>query len=70
MGDSEENGGTTNFSVSHNDFLFEKMSVFDGTNSDEWILKVERYFSFHQFKNEDKIEVVVNCFKGDALLWY
>ena len=49
---------------------FAEMPIFDGTNLDGWILKAERYFSFHRFSNEEKLEATVIGFKGDTLLWY
>lgn len=57
MGDSQGNGGTTNFSGSCNDFRFKKleMLVFDGTNPDGWILKAEMSIAFHRFSNKRKL---------------
>lgn len=46
------------------------MSIFNGSNPNEWILKVERYFTLHRLANEEKLEAAVIGFEEDALLWY
>ena len=52
-GDSHGNfGGSASFG-GRPDFRLRKleMPIFDGSNPDGWILKAERYFSFHRFSN-------------------
>lgn len=46
------------------------MPLFDGNHPDGWVLRVERYFSFYELVEEEKIEAAVVSLEGDALLWY
>lgn len=46
------------------------MPVFDGTDPDGWILRVERYFAFYKLTETEMLEAVVVAFEGDALRWY
>ena len=64
-------GPTPISATGHNSRLHRiEMSVFDGENPDDWILKVERYFQLYHISNEDKLEAAIISFKGEALLWY
>ena len=62
-GGSPNSGGRTDFR-----FRRLEMPLFDGTNPDGWILKAERYFAFHRFTNDEKLEAAVVAFEGDALV--
>ena len=46
------------------------MPIFDGTDPDGWIMRVERYFSFYRLIEEEMLEAVVVAMEGDALRWY
>lgn len=46
------------------------MPVFDGTDPDGWILRVERYFGFYRLTEGDMLEAVVVAMEGDALRWF
>lgn len=46
------------------------MPVFDGTDPDGWILRVERYFGFYRLNEEEMLEAVVITMEGDALRWF
>ncbi|XP_074347938.1 uncharacterized protein LOC141686775 [Apium graveolens] len=48
-------------------FLKLDMPLFDGTDHDGWILRVERYFTFYKLTEADMLEVMVVAFEGDAL---
>ena len=43
---------------------------FNGFELDEWILKVETYFSFYQLSEKEKVEATVISFEGEAMMWY
>lgn len=43
------------------------MPIFDGTDPDGWILRVERYFAFYRLTKEEMLEAVVVALEGDAL---
>uniref|UniRef100_A0A803P3U8 Retrotransposon gag domain-containing protein n=1 Tax=Cannabis sativa TaxID=3483 RepID=A0A803P3U8_CANSA len=47
-----------------------KMSSFDGENPNRWIIQAVRFFSFHEYDHDEKIEAAIISFLGDALLWY
>ena len=65
-------GGGSSSGGTRPDFRFRKleMPLFDGLNSDGWIMKAERYFSVNRLSNEEKLEAAILAFEGDALLWY
>lgn len=47
------------------------MPLFDGTDPDGWILRVDRYFDFYKLLTEaERLEAVVVALEGDALKWY
>lgn len=46
------------------------MPIFDGTDPDGWILRVERYFGFYRLTEEEMLEAVVVAMEGDALRWF
>lgn len=46
------------------------MPVFDGSDPDGWILRVERYFGFYRLTEEEMLEAVVVAMEGDALRWF
>lgn len=46
------------------------MPLFDGTDPDGWILRVDRYFNFYKLSEEERLEAVVVALEGDALRWY
>lgn len=43
------------------------MPVFDGSDPDGWILRVERYFGFYRLSEEEMLEAEVVALEGDAL---
>lgn len=43
------------------------MSLFEGTDLNGWILRIERYFNFYRMTEAEKLEAVVVALKGDAL---
>lgn len=46
------------------------MSVFDGTDPDGWIFKVERYFIINRLTEKEKWDAAAMCLDGDALAWF
>lgn len=46
------------------------MPIFEGTDPDGWILRIERYFNFYRLSEMDKLEAVVVALEGDALRWF
>lgn len=46
------------------------MPIFEGTDPDGWILRIERYFSFYRLTETEKLEAVVVGLEGDALRWF
>lgn len=46
------------------------MPIFDGTDPDGWILRVERYFEFYGLIESEMLESVAVALEGDALRWY
>ena len=46
------------------------LPIFNGSDPDEWIRKAENYFSFYRLTEEEKIEVAVISFEGEAFMWY
>lgn len=46
------------------------MPVFDGSDSDGWIMRVERYFGFYRLSEDEMLEAVVVAMEGDALRWF
>lgn len=55
----------------HSNWRYRKldMPVFDGTDPDGRILRVERYFGFYRLSEEEMLEAVVVALEGDALRW-
>ena len=46
------------------------MPIFDGSDPDGWLLRVERYFNFYKLSEEERLEAVVVALEGDALRWF
>lgn len=46
------------------------MPIFDGSDPDGWILRVERYFAFYFRTKVEMLEAVAVALEGDALRWY
>ncbi|XP_074323394.1 uncharacterized protein LOC141660315 [Apium graveolens] len=46
------------------------MALFDGSDPDGWIMRVERYFNFYRLSEEERLEAVVVALEGDALHWF
>lgn len=47
-----------------------EMPVFNGTDPDGWLFRVELYFQMHRLIEEEKLTVAVVCFEGRANKWY
>lgn len=47
-----------------------EMSLFEGSDPDGWILRVEKYFTVCRLTEEEKVDVAVVAMEGDALKWY
>lgn len=43
---------------------------FDGSDSDGWIIKAEKYFELVRVPNEDRVQIVVMYIKGKAEFWW
>ena len=43
------------------------MPVFDGTDPDGWLLRVERYFKFYRMSEEDMLDAAAVAMDGEAL---
>ena len=46
-----------------------ELPSFNGLDVDDWILKVEKYFSYYQLSDKQKMEVSVVCLEGEAMMW-
>ncbi|XP_035834255.1 uncharacterized protein LOC118482726 [Helianthus annuus] len=46
------------------------LPLFDGSNSLEWIFQAENFFSYYQTPEDERVELAVFHFVGDALSWY
>lgn len=46
------------------------MPIFDGSDPDEWILRVERYFQFYRMTEVEMLDAAVVAMEGDTLRWY
>lgn len=46
------------------------LPLFDGTNPLGWIFQAENYFSYYRIPQEERVELTVFHFIGDALSWY
>lgn len=46
------------------------MPVFDGSDPDGWVLRVERYFNFYKMSEEEMLDAAAVAMEGDALRWY
>lgn len=64
-------GGGSN-SGDHGNWRFCRLEfpIFSGKNSDSWILRAERYFSFYHLGDDEMVEAAVVGLDGDALLWF
>lgn len=71
-GGNSDAGGGFGQSGGHSNWKYRKldMPVFDGTDPDGWILRVERYFGFYRLTEDEMLEAVVVAMEGDALRWY
>ena len=47
-----------------------ELPSFNGQEVDDWILKAEKYFSHYQLSEKQKMEVLVVCLEGEAMMWY
>lgn len=47
-----------------------EMPVFNGSNAESWVLRVDQYFELGGFTETEKLHAVRVCFDDDALLWY
>lgn len=47
-----------------------EMPMFDGSNAESWVLRVDQYFELGGFTETEKLHAVRVCFDDDALLWY
>ena len=43
---------------------------FCGEDPDSWIRKAEKYFSFYQLNEREKLEAATVSFKGQAKMWF
>ena len=62
-------GGGSGGGPGHWRFRKLDMPLFDGSDPDGWIMRVERYFGFYGLTKE-RLEAVVVALEGDALRWY
>ena len=47
-----------------------EIPLFDGTEAESWVLRIDQYFEIGDFTEEDKMRAVRLCFTGEALSWY
>ena len=47
-----------------------ELPPYSGGNPDEWILRVERYFSYYNLTEEAKLEAAAISMEGDAQFWF
>ena len=47
-----------------------ELPPFNGQEPDEWILKAEKYLTFYQLNEREKVKASVVSFKGEAMIWY
>lgn len=47
-----------------------ELPIFDGSNPDAWLVKVERYFAYYALYEEEKLEHAIWALDGDALNWF
>ncbi|KAL1213452.1 RNA-directed DNA polymerase-like protein [Cardamine amara subsp. amara] len=47
-----------------------EIPLFDGTNVDSWVVRVDQYFKLNEFSEEEKLQAVRMCFDDEALVWY
>lgn len=68
-GDGMGNGSGSGSFTGQGNWRYRKldMPVFDGTDPDGWILRVERYFGFYRLTEEEILDAVVVALEGDAL---
>lgn len=46
------------------------MPVFDGTDPDGWVLRIERYYNFYRITEEKMLDAAAVAIEGEALSWY
>jgi hypothetical protein len=46
------------------------MPVFDGSDPDGWVLRMERYYTINHFEDHERVESAIIAFKGDVLTWW
>ncbi|KFK38387.1 hypothetical protein AALP_AA3G106900 [Arabis alpina] len=47
-----------------------ELPTFNGTQVENWVMKVEQYFELGEFSESQKLQAVRVCFDDDALMWY
>jgi hypothetical protein len=47
-----------------------ELSIFDGTDSLEWLFQADRFFTFYQIPMESRLSMSSFYMKGDALSWF
>ena len=47
-----------------------ELSIFEGSDPDGWIFRVERYFEINSLRADEKLRAVLVCMEGKALAWY
>lgn len=58
-------GGGTNWRYRKLD-----MPLFDGSDPDGWVLRVERYFNFYKMNEGEMLDAAAVAMEGDALRWF
>lgn len=46
------------------------MPIFERSDPDGWLLRVERYFAFYKLSEAEMLESVAVALEGDALRWF
>ena len=47
-----------------------ELPIFEGSDLDGWIFRVERYFEINGLRADEKLRAVMVCTEGGALAWY
>ena len=47
-----------------------ELPVFEGSDPDGWIFKVEGYFEFNGLQANERLRAALLCMERDALAWY
>ena len=47
-----------------------ELPIFEGSDPDGWIFRVERYFEINDLRADEKLRAVIVCMEGKALAWY